>query len=629
MILQALVRLAEAEGLVGDPGYEQRDVRWVIDIIADGTITAIHGPEIDDKKRPVPRMRSIPCVNMNKGSGKEPDSLVEKAEFCFGITTKKPEDAAAKHRNMLAFVESFRQSTKDDPGVAAMLRCLERYGCDPAALCQEWNRSVPGATKPIRSAVSSDELAMNETFLKNESALVAFRFANELVCCRPLVVAEVSRRAVAGTPGGTSGICSVTGKRGPLTDGHPDFALVATPGLSLVSFNTEHQAFQHLNRESLENAPISVDAAVKIGESLRRLVARDGFRRPGTDVTLPRRNWQLTSDTYALYWCESTPSDRDPLGDPWFASLTDPDTATPEQIEQCFRRPYRDGVPLELDPRPFHLLILARAKSRVVLRRSETKALNEVVRAVRQWAEDVRITPRFDHDKLGLWHLARATVSPKERSPDPPADLVTRLYACALNDRLPLPAELTAIVLRRIRSHDDGPNDKRKYDLTISTARVALLKASFNRDLRLRPAYSPIGKEFAVSLDLDHPHPSYHLGRLFAVLERIQGEAIDDINASICDRFLGQALAAPALVFPRLMKLSHHHLGKIAGDNAGRRVNLDKLVDEIVGRINGRFPHTQPLAEQGIFIIGYHHQRAAFFAKKAAVAPALTTADNA
>jgi CRISPR-associated protein Csd1 len=297
--------------------------------------------------------------------------------------------------------------------------------------------------------------------------------------------------------------------------------------------------------------------------------------------------------------------------------LVDPDAATPEQVEQCFLRPYRDGVPLELDPRPFHLLILSRAKSRVVLRRAETKALKEVVRSVRQWAEDVRIVPRFDKDKLGLWHLARATVSPKERNPDPPADLATRLYACALDDRLPLPAELTAIIMRRIRSHDGGGET---CDLTVTTARVALLKASFNRTYRLHPGMSPIGKEFAVSLDLTHPHPSYHLGRLFAVLERIQGEAIDDINASICDRFLGQALAAPALVFPRLMKLSHHHLGKIGGNNAGRRVNLDKLVDEIVGRVDSCFPRTQPLAEQGIFIIGYHHQRAAFFAKKDAVA---------
>ena len=159
MILQALVRLAEAEELVGDPGFEQRDVRWVIDILEDGTITAIHGPELNEKRKPVPRMLSIPCVNMNKGSGKEPDSLVEKAEFCFGITTKKPDDAATKHRNMLAFIDGFRQATGDDLGIVAMLRCLKRYGQNPDALCQEWNRAAPGLTKPIRSGIAEGTAA--------------------------------------------------------------------------------------------------------------------------------------------------------------------------------------------------------------------------------------------------------------------------------------------------------------------------------------------------------------------------------------------------------------------------------------------------------------------------------------
>ncbi len=260
----------------------------------------------------------------------------------------------------------------------------------------------------------------------------------------------------------------------------------------------------------------------------------------------------------------------------------------------------------------------------MVLRRAETKSLHEVVRSVRCWSEEINIIPRFDKERLGLWHLAQATVSPKERNPDPPSDLATRLYSCALDDRFPLPAELIALIVRRIRSHDDGPTDKRKTDNTISTARVALLKAAYNRYFRLFPDRSPIAKEFAVALDPDHPSPSYHLGRLFAVLERIQGEAIDDINASICDRFLGQALAAPALMFPRLMKLSHHHLGKIGGNKPGRRVNLDKLIDELVGRLGRQFPQTQSLSDQGIFIIGYHHQRASFFVKKDAASTSLT-----
>lgn len=631
MILQALVRLAEAEGLVGDPGYFQQNVRWVVDITDDGSIVAIHGPELDDKRKQIPRRLYIPRLDKTlKSISERAEGLVQKMEFLFGITSgstaKDIKAATNKHQSMLQLVRGHRALAPEDAGICAMERCLVRYGKQPDELGRIFRESRSSSVVlPAYSPCCAEPISVPEDFLgMSESWLMAFRLNGALVCRSPAIIKAVAQRTVSATSDQTTGLCTVTGRHVGLTSGHPIFTL-GKERVSLINFNVAQGAFQHLNRESLENAPIGSDTAIKIGEALCRLVAKGGHATPD-GRTLPPRNWQITSDTCALYWCESAPDEPDPLSDPWFASL--PDAATPEQVEQCFRRPYRDGVPLELDPRPFHLLILSSAKARVVLRRAETKSLHEVVRSVRQWADDVRITPRSEKDKVGLRHLASATVSQKskDRNPDPPADLATRLYACALDDRLPLPPEMTATLLRRIRSHDGGGESQ---DLTISTARVALLKAAFNRDLRLRPAYSPIGKEFAVSLDLDHPHPSYHLGRLFAVLERIQGEAIDDINASICDRFLGQALAAPALVFPRLMKLSHHHLGKIAGDNAGRRVNLDKLVDEIVGRINGRFPPTQPLADQGIFIIGYHHQRAAFFAKKAVVAPALTTTDNA
>ena len=117
-----------------------------------------------------------------------------------------------------------------------------------------------------------------------------------------------------------------------------------------------------------------------------------------------------------------------------------------------------------------------------------------------------------------------------------------------------------------------------------------------------------------MSLDVSNTNPGYRLGRLFAALERIQENANPGINATIRDRFYGAASSTPVAVFANLIRLSKHHLAKI--ENAGLRVNLEKLCGEIIGEIPAAFPTHLPLADQGSFAIGYYHQRQDFFTKK-------------
>ncbi len=57
-----------------------------------------------------------------------------------------------------------------------------------------------------------------------------------------------------------------------------------------------------------------------------------------------------------------------------------------------------------------------------------------------------------------------------------------------------------------------------------------------------------------MSLDRNNVNVGYRLGRLFAVLEKIQEEARSGINATIGDRFYGAASTSQS-VFPRLLKL--------------------------------------------------------------------------
>lgn len=113
-----------------------------------------------------------------------------------------------------------------------------------------------------------------------------------------------------------------------------------------------------------------------------------------------------------------------------------------------------------------------------------------------------------------------------------------------------------------------------------------------------------------MSLDENNTNAGYRLGRLFAVLEKIQEEANPGINATIRDRYYGAASATPVTVFSTLLKLKNHHLSKL--ENRGRAVNLEKLIGSIMDGVSD-FPAQLPLVDQGRFAIGYYHQRQGFF----------------
>ena len=116
-----------------------------------------------------------------------------------------------------------------------------------------------------------------------------------------------------------------------------------------------------------------------------------------------------------------------------------------------------------------------------------------------------------------------------------------------------------------------------------------------------------------MALDPDRPEPAYQTGRLFAVLEKTQEDALS-VNKTIKDRYFGAASATPASVFPRLIRLNQHHLGKLEKPS---RIYHERLIQDIAANIDSFQTHLT-LHEQGLFAIGYYHQRKALFTKSVA-----------
>ena len=120
-----------------------------------------------------------------------------------------------------------------------------------------------------------------------------------------------------------------------------------------------------------------------------------------------------------------------------------------------------------------------------------------------------------------------------------------------------------------------------------------------------------------MSLDPARTDRPYLLGRLFAVLEKAQEEAIPNANATIKDRYLASASATPGQIFHMLLKNSANHIAKLKKDpeKKGRAIHYDIMTQDIMTGFDN-YPVTMSAEEQGLFMIGYYHQRKDFFTKK-------------
>ena len=112
-----------------------------------------------------------------------------------------------------------------------------------------------------------------------------------------------------------------------------------------------------------------------------------------------------------------------------------------------------------------------------------------------------------------------------------------------------------------------------------------------------------------MSLDTQRQEVAYLLGRLFAVLEKAQLDALGKINTTIKDRFFSAASATPASVFPRLIRLSQHHIAK-----ADYGYLSDQRISEIMEHVDS-FPAHMNLQDQGLFAIAYYQQKNALWRK--------------
>jgi CRISPR-associated protein Csd1 len=242
-------------------------------------------------------------------------------------------------------------------------------------------------------------------------------------------------------------------------------------------------------------------------------------------------------------------------------------------------------------------VVLSGNAARAVVRAAFSTTVVAVKGHVRRWFGSLSLR-RSGTDESPTIPMILKALDPPGNSELPPS-LSSRLTMAAVLGRA-LPAELLRHGLLRFRRDDRG---------YLAFSRAAVIKACL---VNLSP---PRLKETDVSLDEQIKDQAYLLGRLFAALERAQENALPGLNATIRDRYFTAASTSPGTVLPRLLRLAQHHVSKAQAAN--RDFGIERKIQEIVTALPAkRFPALLSLADQGMFAIGYYHQRDAFFAKK-------------
>ena len=565
MILQALHnyydrKSADPESGLAQPGFEWKEIPFVIELEAQGNPIQIEDTREGEGKKKRARSFLVP-QGVKKTSGVAANLLWDNAAYVLGMDTKgKPKRVEEQRQAFVAKIESLSTATRNDIGVQAVLNFLRQANPESLSRHVEWEEiaeTVPNLTFRLQGDV-------------------------DLVCQRPAVAEAIGAQQDTT---GANGLCLVTGESGEIERLHTAIKGVwgaQTSGANIVSFNLE--AFTSYGKTQGANAPVSKRAAFSYTTALNHLLRKDSPQR------------LQVGDASVVFW-----ADRPTEWETGFVDIFgEPAKDDPDRNVRAVRSLYAaiDRGLLENDTGQanFFALGLAPNAARLAIRFWQHGTVADMAGRIKQHFDDLAIerSPR-DPLYLSLFRLL-VSVATQGKADNIPPNLGGELVRSILAG-LPYPHTLLAAAVRRIRA---------EHNVTYS--RAALLKAYINRATR----YSNVNmeEELTMSLDEANGNVGYRLGRLFAVLEKIQEEANPGINATIRDRFYGAASSTPVTVFSTLLKLKNHHISKL--DNRGRAVNLEKRVGEIIEGI-GDFPAQLRIEDQGRFAIGYYHQRQDFF----------------
>ena len=588
MILQELVRYYDRKSRDADPaqrlpslGLEDKDIPFVIELAADGGVVQLRDTRALEGKKLRAQSFLVP-QGVKKTSGVAANLLWDSAAYVMGLDkARKGKAEVTPHAAFRARLAALPEAAQADAGLRAVIAALDRADWSVLHAHPAWAEIQE--TNPVMSFQLTGDV--------------------DLVCQRPAVAAAALPVADAEA---RSGLCLVEGVTAPIQRLHSAIKGVwgaQSSGANIVSFNARSfESYGKTDRQG-ENAPVGERAAFAYTTALNHLLAKDSRTRV------------QVGDASTVFWADaSSQFDGEfTLADFFGETKDDPDRGV--RAVQALHQALASGqLPVGERGAQFFVLGLAPNAARISVRFWLRAPLSELAPRILQHFADLKVVRRYDSDPVtpSLFRLLSSIALLGKLDNVPPR--LAGEWMRAILEGQPYPATLLNAAVIRCKAEQE-----------VTTLRAAVLKAWLNRDHRRANPEVPANHQyFKEELDMQQTDAPYLLGRLFAVLERIQQQAQPGINATIRDRYYGAASTTPVLVFTSLLRLKNAHLKKLSD---GQTSYFERLIGEIMLPLSD-FPRQLALPQQARFALGYYHQRQAFYTRKEEPAtnnPALET----
>jgi len=568
VILQSLyqyyARKAETGNADAAPqGFQWKQLPFLIVITSRGQFVRLEDTREGTGKKRAAKRFLVPIAPIRPGNTIRPGLLWDQLEYAIGANPRARSDIALRFG-------SFQKRIKEElgmithPSLAALVNFLE--------------------TNPVTQI---SRILPEEEWSKflDENPFVAFRLEGE----QPLIdmLFDKLPRPDNSNSSRIDGVfCPVSGERGQVPSTHSKVIGVwgaQSVGASLVSFNSD--AYESYGKTQNQNAQMCEAAADAYTKALNMLLDKGS------------KNRVQVGDASTVFWSDRTTQLEKDFLSFWSIDKDDPDRGI-IAVESLLKSPYTGAAIPDGDSK-FFVLGLAPNAARIAVRFWHPGTVAEFSDRLRRHFLDLEIIkPKADKGNCALFFLL-SDIALENKVDNIPPNIAGNTIRAILSGG-PYPTTLLQQAMRRIRATRQ-----------VKRTQAALLKACLNRAARHREDASE--EEIRVSLDTCNNNPGYRLGRLFAVLEKIQEDAQPGINATIRDRFYGAASSSPVSVFPQLLKLKNHHLAKL--ENPAFRVAHEKRLTEIFSGLSADMPAHLSMEDQARFAIGYYHQRQALFTK--------------
>ncbi|MFY9148611.1 MAG: type I-C CRISPR-associated protein Cas8c/Csd1 [Smithellaceae bacterium] len=579
MILQALKEYYDRKPDLPRCGWEFKEIPFLVLLDKKGDFVGFKDTRESIGKKLRAKSFLVPSLGEKKGNGIKSNLFWENLEYMFGFPvpteSKKNPDEERVRKQHQEFIRRIADINGSCPTLDAVKHFLEKLSYEEIKKDKCW----------------PDVLKLNQALL---FAIVNEGPVTDDELLRQLIDASIATR-------NPNGKCLITGNEDEIVALEPPIKGVRganTAGASLVSVNNKVTnginagavpAFASFMKEQGFNSPIGKKSSFAYTTALNHLLGKDSKQKlqvgDATTVFWSEKSSALEKD--AFFFFSEPPKD-------------DPDRNT-EAVKALYASIWNGTYVVPDENQRFYVLGLSPNAARIAVRFWHVATVAEMGTRFKQHIDDLSITHSAKIDSaLPMDRLLRSIAAQNKYENIPP-NLAGEVMRSILQE-LPYPVTLLQAAVRRNRAEQYVPYP-----------RAALIKACLNRALRFNNQNNE--KEITMYLDPDNMNIGYRLGRLFAVLEKIQIEANPGLNATIRDRFFSAASSTPVTVFATLIRLSNHHLTKLEKNSPGLFKIRKQMLGDIICPIKD-FPAHLTLENQGRFALGYYHQNQDLWTKK-------------